>query len=192
MSISIQPANQSLAQATKFRLTFERLPELTFFCIGANIPGLSFSTSLQPTPFSDAHVPGDKIQYEDLVISFLIDEDYKSWTSIHDWIRSATFPKTYQEYREAKINQPPNLQKTRLREINGVNDRASVTMGKPQYSDAALTVYTNKNNPNVRFKIFDCFPYELDGIDLDTQVDAHKIITGTAKFKFWGYDIDRL
>ena len=136
----LQPANQNPAQGTKFRLNFDRLPYLTFFCMSVNLPGVSSQNTVQPTPFSDLPIPGDKIIYEELSISFLVDEDYRSWLSVHDWIRGVTFPTTFDEYKNLS-----KLQRTTaISQLSGMSER-------PQYSDAILTIYTNKNNPNIHF-----------------------------------------
>jgi len=51
------------------------------------------------TPFVDLFVPGEKAIYDMLNVTFLIDEEMKSWIEIHDWIRAMTFPTEYEEYQ---------------------------------------------------------------------------------------------
>ena len=177
----MQPLNQSLAQSTKFTLTFSRLPYVTFFCSAVNLPGVSAGNTLQNTPFSDLPVPGDKIEYEPLDISFLVDEDYRSWFTVHDWIRGITFPTSFEEYKNLRLQQPTSAQSVLARNADS-----------PQYSDAVLTLYTNKNNPNIRVKFRDCFPISLSSIRYSTQDNADVIITGDASFKFAYYDVERV
>ena len=177
----MQPLNQSLAQSTKFTLIFSRLPYVTFFCSAVNLPGVSAGNTLQNTPFSDLPVPGDKIEYEPLDISFLVDEDYRSWFTVHDWIRGITFPTSFEEYKNLKLLQPTSAQSALAQNAE-----------KPQYSDAILTLYTNKNNPNIRVKFKDCFPISLSSIRYSTQDNADVIITGDATFKFAYYDVERV
>ena len=177
----LQPANQNPAQGTKFRLNFDRLPYLTFFCMSVNLPGVSFPEIPRASPFSDTPIPGDKIRYEELNISFMIDEDYRSWLSVHDWIRGVTFPTNFDEYK--------NLGK--LQRSSPLSQLVKQT-DRPQYSDAILTIYTNKNNPNIRVKFRECFPTSLSSVVFNTQDDADVILTGQSTFKFAWYDIERL
>lgn len=177
----MQPTNQSLAQSTKFKLTFSRLPYVTFFCNAVNLPGVSFSPTQQATPFSDLPVPGDKIEFDPLDISFLVDEDYRSWFTVYDWIRGITFPTTFEEYKNLGLNNTTTPQS----KLIALSDR-------PQYSDAILTLYTNKNNPNIRVKFKDCFPISLSSIRYSAQDNADVIITGDASFKFAYYDVERV
>ena len=177
-----QPQNLSLAQSTKFKLSFSKLPYVTYFCSSVNIPGVSMTPTQQATPFSDLPVPGDKIQYETFDVSFLIDEDYRSWFTIHDWIRGVTFPTSYEEYRNLKLNNTTYPQ----------NRTMVLSTETPQYSDAILTIYTNKNNPNLRIKFKDCFPISLSSVRLSAQESADVILNGDVSFKFAYYDIERV
>lgn len=175
-NISVNPKNQNLAQASKFLLSFDRLPDMTFFCKTANIPGISLPSLIQTTPFIDAPIPGDKIVYDKFDIEFLLDEDLFSWTSIHDWLIGLGKPENFDQYKNLSLQQ-----KLQISKIGN----------KPQYSDAILTAYTNKNNPVLQIKFVDLFPISLSSIQFDTGVSAETILTGRATFSFTNYDILR-
>jgi hypothetical protein len=178
MASSLTPINQNPAQSTKFQLHFDRLPYMTFFCQAANIPGINIDAVPQPTVFVELYTPGDRLHYDTLDIKFIVDEDYRSWQSVHDWIRGLSFPYDFEEYIGLKYQNrglPP-----------GLPNQA------PQYSDAILSIYTNKNNENFKIKFVDCFPVSLTGINLDTENNADTIIYGEASFKFSYYNIERV
>lgn len=183
MAISIPATSQSLAQASKFQLHFDRLPNLTFFCTEVNLPGVSATEITHFTPFSDLPVPGDKIMYDPLIVQFVVDLEYLSWQGVHDWIRAYTFPKDFSEYRNLSVREKYQLS----------SDLANKQQfSKPQYSDAAMTIYTNKNNPNIRIRFKDCFPITLSGISFNNALNADSPITADATFRFAYYDIDRV
>ena len=94
-----QPENTSFLQPTKFQLSFTRMPNITYFCQTFNLPGLSMSEIVQNTPFVDLYVHGDKAQYEPLDLTFMVDEDLRSWLEMHNWITGLTFPKNFEQYR---------------------------------------------------------------------------------------------
>lgn len=178
-AINRNPSNIDLLQSTKFRLNFDRLPGLTYFCQSANFPGVSLTEILRPTPFIDIYAPGEKMIYDTFNITFLVDEDMRAWTEIHDWIRAITFPTEFEEYvslqrQEAKTNISPAVPP------------------RPQYSSAILSVFTNKNNPNFRIKFIDIFPTSLSTIIFNTQDTAENIVTADASFRFAYYNYDRL
>jgi T4-like virus tail tube protein gp19 len=174
------PINQNPAQSTKFQLHFDRLPDMMFFCHTANLPGLSLSPVPLQTLFVELTSPGDKITYDDLEISFIVNEDYKSWQSVHDWIRGMTFPTQFEEYIQLK-----NQNKGFVQSNKGANI-------SPQFSDAYLSIYTNKNNELMKIKFVDCYPTSLSGVDFNTENNADNIIYATAKFKFSYYNIIRV
>jgi hypothetical protein len=177
MALSAQPTNQSLAQASKFLLSFDRLPQVSWFCTKVNIPGMSVGNATQVTPFVDAPIPGDKIQYEPLNITFLLDEPLLTWTTIQLWMFGYAFPDNFQQYANLSLQQKLQM--------------ANMTNTKPQYSDAILTIFSNKNNPIFQVKFTEVFPVSLSSIDWDTSLSAEFIMTGSASFKFTNYTIDR-
>jgi hypothetical protein len=173
------PSNKDLLQSTKFRVTFDRLPGTTFFCQTANFPGVSLTEIQRPTPFVDLYVPGEKLVYDTFNITFLVDEDLRAWTEIHDWIRAMTFPTEFQEYLDLKrLDRAPLFR--------------SEYKAKPQYSSAILSVYTNKNNPNFRVKFVDLFPTTLSTILFSSQDSAENIVTADATFRFSYYEYERI
>lgn len=173
------PQNTDLLQSTKFRVTFSRLPGATFFCTSANLPGISLTEIPMPTPFVDLYVPGEKAVYDTFNITFLVDEDLKAWSEVHDWIRGTTFPTNFEEYVNlARTNQGANIRTPNQR--------------PPAYSDATLTIYTNKNNPNFRVKFVDLFPTNIGSLIFSSGDSAENIITTDATFRFSYYNYERI
>ena len=174
MGISSNPTSTNILQASKFLLSFDRLPDMTFFCTEAVLQGVSVGQAFQYTPNIDAPVPGDKMIYNPLTINFLIDEQMKSWTSILDWIKGYTFPETTDQYK--------NL---------GLQQKLQLGFVQPQYSDASLIVYSNKNNPILQVQFNRIFPINLTDIEFSTKKSADDIMTASASFMFTGYTITR-
>ena len=173
------PSNKDLLQSTKFRVTFDRLPGVTFFCQSANVPGVSLTEIPRFTPFIDLYAPGEKMVYDTFNITFLVDEDMRNWTEIHDWIRAMTFPTDFKEYLDLQ----------RLSKTNYFRAREKMA---PQYSSAIMTVYTNKNNPNFRVKFVDLFPTSVGTLLFNSQDSAENIVTADATFRFSYYDYERI
>lgn len=179
-ALSRNPANLSLLQSTKFRVTFERLPGLTYFCQSANLPGLSLTEVIRSTPFIDLYHPGEKLVYDTFNVTFLVDEDLRTWTEMHDWLRGLTFPTQFEEYVNLSRQSP------------GVNARTNLTRQPPVYSDAMMTVFTNQNNANFRIKFVDVFPINLATIIFNTGDTAENIMTADASFRFSYYNYERI
>jgi len=172
------PENIDLLQSTKFRLTMDRLPGMIYFCQSANLPGVSLSEIPRQTPFVDLYIPGEKIIYDTLNITFLVDEELRSWTEIHDWIRHLTFPTEFEEY--VKLNKFS-------RNITGMKADQRLA-----YTTGVLSIYTNKNNANFRVNFVDLFPISLSTIIFSSSDTAENVITADATFRFGYYNYERV
>ena len=173
------PTNTDLLQSTKFRVTFDRLPGATYYCQGANVPGVSLTEIPRMTPFIDLYVPGEKMIYDTFNITFLVDEDMRNWTEIHDWIRGMTFPTNFKEYVDLQ------------RQAKAPFIRSQDKM-MPQYSSAVLTLFTNKNLPNFRVKFVDLFPTSVGTLLFNAQDSAENIVLADATFRFSYYEYERI
>lgn len=178
-ALNRSPANKDLLQSTKFQLVFDRMPTTTYFCQNANFPGISLTEIPRPTPFVDLYIPGEKAVYDTFNITFLVDEDLRAWTEIHDWIRGITFPTDFKEYIDLQRQSAGSY-------LRGANKN------QPQYAGAVLTLFTNKNNPNFRIKFVDIFPTSLSTIIFDTQNSAENVVVADATFRFSYYDYERV
>ena len=169
-----QPQNTNFLQSTKFVLTFPRISNTQYFCQEVNLPGVSTSEIVRPTPFVDLYIPGDKLVYEPLNITFIVDEDMNSWLEIHNWLRGMTFPTDFEEYRNLKNLSP-----------------VSRNSPRPQYSDGILTVLTALNNPKLSVKFTDVFPVSLSAIQFNTTDADTPTMTATATFRYSWYDVKK-
>jgi hypothetical protein len=61
-----------------------------------------------------------------------------------------------------------------------------------QYTDASMTVFTNKNNPNFRIQYKDVFPTTLGGIQFSALDSAENIITADVTFRYSYYNLERI
>lgn len=169
------PQNPNLLQPNKFQMNFSRLPNMQYFCQSVTVPGISMSEAIQPTPFIDVYAPGEKAIYDLLTVTFMVDEDLKSWLEIHDWIRAMTFPENFEEYNQL-----------------GRLSRNISNPEKPQYSDGSLTILSSANNPIYRFKFYDLFPISLSTFVMNSQDTPDNIITADVTFRFTYFDVEKV
>jgi hypothetical protein len=171
------PDNPNFLQPNKFQLNFSRMPKLQYFCQSVTVPGVSMGEAIQQTPFVDLFVPGDKIIYDLLNITFYVDEELDTWKEVHDWIRAMTFPKEYEEYLQ----------------LNNLNKYTrSINTSRPQYSDGILNILSSANNPKIRFKFYDLFPISLSTFVMSSTDSPDNIITADASFRYSYFDIEKV
>ena len=83
-----QPTNRNFLSPVGFKLDLELFPGVDFFCQSAGIPEISMSFAQVPTPYRNIPIAGSGgVDFGDLNVRFIIDEDLVNYTSIHNWIR---------------------------------------------------------------------------------------------------------
>ena len=180
-ALTRNPVNTDFLQPHKFQMIFDRLPDVTYFCQEANIPGIALTEIQRFTPFVDLYVPGEKAVYDTFNTSFLVNEDMSSWMELHNWIRGATFPTDFKEYIDlARVTKSSYMQSL-------MNNRRPAV-----YTDGVLTIYSNKNNPKIRVKFHDIFPTYLGSLAFNVGSNAEGVITCGASFRYSYYDIEML
>lgn len=77
-SLNRQPTKLDYASPTQFKFSITKLPKVEYFCTAANLPSLTLGTAEQITPLKDIPLPGDRLVYDSLNISFLVDENLEN------------------------------------------------------------------------------------------------------------------
>ena len=72
--IDRQPTKLDYSSPTQFKFNIIQLPKVEFFTTEVNLPGITLADAIFPTPFKQIPMMGDKLDYEPLTITFLVDE----------------------------------------------------------------------------------------------------------------------
>lgn len=80
--------NLNFVNPGAFRLVIDSLkyPNAQFAVQAAAIPTISVTPAPFNTPTRDIFASPDKVQYESLTVTFLIDEQLNNYMEIHDWL----------------------------------------------------------------------------------------------------------
>ena len=186
--LSRQPTVTDYSSPTQFRFMINQLPKVEFFTTSANLPGISLSELVIPTPYTNIPIVGDKITYENLTLTFIVDEFLENYISIHNWLIGIGFP----ENREQFTTFRSTTSNTSIAGAGGNTDIGKVgkpTADRPLYADATLTVLSNKNNPIVEVRYSDMFPVSLSGLDYNSQAADVDYLTATIDFRYKLYEI---
>ena len=81
-----------------FQLTLNKLPGVSYYCQSVTVPSLNLAVAEQPTMYRRLPEPGDEVNYDDLSIRFLVDEDMKNYISIHNWLRYLGYPESDKDW----------------------------------------------------------------------------------------------
>ena len=154
-----------------FQFSLKKLPGVSFYCQSANVPSQNLAVATQATRFNTIPEPGDEVNYDDLTVRFLVDEDLKNYRSIHNWIRYLGHPESDEDW-------------TTYADGDSYQEK--------QYSDGILFVLDS--NFNRKFKIYfkDLFPVSLSGLNFDSTYTDTEYFAVDATFKFTIFDIEEV
>ena len=183
------PSKFDYASPIQFRFKMTKLPNVEFFVQTANIPGITLGEVTMPTPLKDIPMPGDKVTYQSLDVSFLVDENLNNYKEIHDWITGLGFPEDHKQFN--------TLLATGADRFPGTTSSTAATgTSIPQplseggiYSDATLTVLNNKNIAKTEIRFQNVYPVSLGGLSYDIKANDVSYLQVNASFNYMYYDI---
>ena len=159
MAIRNQPTNLNQLNVVSFETNFLRIPGVNYFCQRVSIPGITLSTTNLSTPYANIPIECDILEFEDLTIGFIVDEDMQNYLELYNWLQSLGFPEKFPQYD---------------------NETSSLK------SDVNILIHTNKSNPNYSIVFKDVFPVSLGAIAFDTNATTLDPIVIDAVFKYTG------
>ena len=183
------PSKFDYASPIQFRFKMTKLPNVEFFIQSANIPAITLGETSIATPLKDISIPGDKVTYSSLDVSFLVDENLNNYKEIHDWITGLGFPQDYKQFQ--------TLQGTSADRFSGTTSSTAATgtsIKKPLdeggiYSDATLTVLNSKNIAKTEIRFQNVYPVTLGGLSYDIKASDVDYLQVNASFNYMYYDI---
>ena len=187
---SRQPTKFDYASPTQFKFQLLKLPKVEYFCTSVNIPGVSLSNVDIATPLKSIPVPGTILNYGDLEMSFLVDENLENYREIHGWLTGLGFPRDHKQAKtlvDAAKDRFPTGGKS-----DAVTDAGKVTGSPmplgPVFSDATLNVLTSKNTANIEVRFSDMFPVSLSALNFNQQAADVDYLSASVTMKYKIYE----
>ena len=187
--ITREPSKSDYASPIQFRFKCTKLPTVEFFVQSANIPGINLGSAQQNTPLYDIPLPGDKITFAALDMSFLVDENLNNYKEIHDWILGLGFPSNNQQFQDlqsAGSDRFPGSSKSTA--VTGTSTPQPLSEGGI-YSDAILTVLNSKNIAKTEIRFQNVYPTSLGGLNYDVRQTDVDYLSASVSFNYMNYDI---
>ena len=187
--INREPSKRDYASPVQFRFKITKLPLVEFFVQSANIPGISLGSAQQNTPLYDIPIPGDKITYSALDLSFIVDENLNNYKEIHDWLLGLGFPNNHTQFADLQTTGSDRFPgSTKDTATVGRQPRAPLSEGGT-YSDATLTVLNSKNIAKTEIRFQNVYPTSLSSLSYDVRQTDIDYIQANVSFQYMNYDI---
>lgn len=172
--MALKPNELNQLNVVSFQTNFTRLPNVNFFCQKVNIPSISIGLAQQTTPFSDSPVEGDKLVFDQMTMTFYVNEDLSNYMEVYNWLISMGFPDNHGQFdlKDSVVN---------------------LGSGQTIRSDMNIVLETNKSNPNYNVVFKDAFPVTLGSIELDAAATSLEPIVVDATFAYLGsFSIEKI
>jgi len=187
---SRQPTKFDYASPTQFKFQLLKLPKVEYFCTAVNIPGVTLSNVDIATPLKSIPVPGTILDYGDLEMSFLVDENLENYREIHGWLTGLGFPRDHAQAKtlvDAAKDRFPTGGKSDSVADAGKVVGAPMPLG-PVFSDATLNVLTSKNTANIEVRFSDMFPVSLSALNFNQQANDVDYLSASVTMKYKIYE----
>ena len=167
--------NRNFLSPVGFKFSLKRAPGVAFFCNQANIPSMDLGIAEQPSYLRNIPTPGDKIEFGDLTLRFLVDEDLVNYMELQRWIRGLGYPENMDEFRklEGEAVLPGNFGQA----------------GDNIYSDGTLQILSSNLVPSFQVVFNDLFPYTLSTVTFDATDTDIEYFTADVSFKYTIYNL---
>lgn len=162
----MQIGNPNYLARHRFQLVIARAPNVSFFGQEVTVPPVTAGYANQPTPILDLPVPGGELVYEDLAVSFEVDEDLNNYLEMYQWMIGNGSPSSTQQYADLKASSDGNV------------------------SDITLLILDASQNAKHSFVFCNAFPRSLGRLAFSSKVDDAEPVYATVTFKYTHFSID--
>lgn len=176
-ALNSQPGNRNYLSPVGFKFTLAKAPKVDFFSNFAGIPAITLGSAVQTRFGKNIDVPGDKMNFEDLRLRFLVDEYLENYMQIHNWMTGLGFPYSLKQYSD--------LQREDIDEYRE-NPKSL------QFEDGTLQILGSNFIPTANVIFTDLFPTFLSALEFDATQEDVRYFTAEVNFKYTYYRIDTL
>ena len=189
-AVDRQPSILDYASPIQFKFTCIKLPTVEFFCQTANVPSITLGTADVETPLKNIPIPGDKLVYGELNVSFLVDENLNNYKELHDWLTGLGFPQAHTQYANLLATGKDRFPTSDV----GVGTNPDTVVPQTvddgaSYSDATLTVLNSKNIVKTEIRFHNVYPTQLGSLAYDIKASDVNYLTVNATFNYMYYEI---
>jgi hypothetical protein len=168
-----QLTNRNFLSPIGFIFVLEKAKKVSFLCQRAAIPDITLGNVDIPTRGMVPIPTEGNVQYGELTIDFIVDENLENYMQLHNWIRALGTPQSIDDRVAFKSARDPG---------RGLNTEY-------RYSDASLTILNNNNNANFDVVFKSLWPTNLSTLSFDVTGSDNEFFTSSATFKYTLYEI---
>ena len=159
-----------------FYFNVPMLADVTFSVQSAVVPAVTLGVASYDNPMQEVQLPGEKLKYEPLRLTLMMDEEFRCYSQLYGWMRDLAFPD----------NRPDLASKAFFKNMRPpMGDDPSMPM-----TNCNLMVNDSNNNPIVAFTFRYAFPIYVGELQFDTTEDGTNYIKFDVEFAYTYFTVD--
>lgn len=170
--INIDNINSNYRENCNWYFTIEKIPDLIFYITDVQLPDVSIGRFEHGSPYMIVKNPGTSVNFSDLVVTFIVDEDLLYYKKLFNWMMVLKDFTLLSNERK-------------LEEISNLTQMTNNMLG-----DAYLAFYNNlKKDIVMQFRFSNVFPYSLSGLSLTTKNSSFEALICDCNFSYNYFEI---
>ena len=182
LSLSTDTFNLFPASPASHILRFERMPFLSFTVQEVSLPGVSANPARVARSGVGALFAPDKLTYEPLSVTFLVDEELRVHQEVHRWMSGMTG-------REDRTRLTATFRDEQAEYVWGAGSDPSEYLATVSRTHAGLTIVNEAKIPLLRILFYNAYPINIGPIQYSVTQDPDTVLTSTATFEYDYYSI---
>lgn len=156
------PENTNYLANNFFVFDIDKIPIFRYYVQSANIPMLTSRAINQPAIFSTfPKIPATNFIFDDLQVSFLLDNEMKSWKEIYNWIRS----------------------------LGNMEDFKDAIKHKDKFSNGSLLISNSAYKPIMKIMFYNLFPTTLGSVNFAVTSTTTEPIVTSVNFAYSHFEL---
>lgn len=164
-------------------MRFERMPYLSFVVQDVTLPGISATTAQVGLPGLTARFQPDRLTYESLQVTFLVDEEFRVHRELHQWLAGMTGREDRSSVTASFVNDQAEFV------WGGGPAIGSARLATSSRTTAGLTIVNESKIPILRVLFYNLYPTAVGPVNFSVTVDPLTTLTSTATFEYDFYSI---
>ena len=170
------PVNRNLLSPVGFKFALDKAPKVDFLSNYAGIPAITLGSALQTRYGKNIDIPGDKMNFEDFRLRFLVDENMENYMEIWNWMTGLGFPYSLEQYSD-------------LRDNSELYNSPALKGDFYERSDGTLNILNSNFNVQSKVIFEGLYPVYLSALDFDATLEDIRYFTAEVTFKYTYYRV---
>jgi hypothetical protein len=124
-------------------------------------------------------IPGNDLTFEDLTVTFIVDEDLTNYRSVHDWMTGLAQVDSDDKYRALITDGGDRMPLSQQANLQDAGRVTTATNDGAIFSDAKLIILSARNIPIVELSFEDTYPKALSALEYNQNATDIEYLQAT-------------